>query len=237
MRVDGAKAAHGSGVTAQEASAFSESIDRVCQAVARSLSHPPAHESDDTDRSRNRVPHPIAFVANLHRSVDQVVATAARAGPAPVCQPGCAHCCRLRVEATTPEVFHLARHVQHWPANDLAALLERLRHTVAARQEGGPNAHTDCALLVNQRCSAYGARPAACRKAHSLSVVQCETLAPQVPQNLALLLDAEALMVGTAAGYENAQLHAQAHELNAALLLALTHPRLEQAWLAGERVL
>ena len=236
MQLDDANAAQGSGVTAQEASAFNESIDRVRQAVARNLSHMPSSDSSRHDHGNSTPPLPIAFVANLHRSVDQVVTNAAHAGPAPVCQAGCAHCCRLRVEATTPEVFHLARHVQQWPANDLAALLERLHRATEARNESAPNGRTDCALLVNERCSAYDARPAACRKAHSLSVVQCETQATHVSQNLALVLDAEALMVGTAAGYQSVQLRAQAHELNAALLKALTQPTLERAWLAGAQV-
>ena len=216
-------------LTPEEAAAFNRSAAGVQRAVERAL--------QQADTPLDIVPHPIAFVATVHSSVDKVAAAAARNGPVPVCEAGCAHCCSLRVEATTPEVFHLARYVQQWPADELAALLERLHHAVAVRKESGPNARTDCALLLNRQCSAYGARPAACRKAHSLSVQQCATFAPHVAQNLALLLDAEALMVGTAAGYQSVQLHAQAHELNAALLQVLTHPMLEQAWLSGERVL
>ena len=64
-------------------------------------------------------------------------------------------------------------------------------------------------------------RPAACRKAHSLSAAHCAEQSPTIPQNLRLLVDAEALMAGTALAYRDQPLPASSHELNAAVLAAL----------------
>ena len=78
-----------------------------------------------------------------------------------------------------------------------------------------------CSFLVHDRCTIYSVRPAACRKAHSLSAAHCAEQSPTIPQNLRLLVDAEALMAGTALAYRDQPLPASAHELNAAVLAAL----------------
>ena len=78
-----------------------------------------------------------------------------------------------------------------------------------------------CSFLVHDRCAIYSVRPAACRKAHSLSAAHCAEQSPTIPQNLRLLVDAEALMAGTALAYRDQPLPASAHELNAAVLAAL----------------
>lgn len=206
-----------------EQSAFQESIARVRGLAAHALQHARgAHGADGA----------IAFTAHLHRSLDTVAALAAAAGPVPDCKAGCAHCCHVRVEATEPEVFRIAQHLAAGLADSIDTLTARLRQHIRNAHSGA--VRQPCSFLVDDRCTIYSVRPAACRKAHSLSVQHCATLAPQIPQNLRLLLDAEALMAGTAQAYGDVQLPANAHELNAAVLAALTDATAKERWYQGD---
>lgn len=191
-----------------EQSAFEDSIARVRALAVHALQRTGTAEGA------------VAFTAQLHHSLDTVATQAAAAGPVPDCTAGCAHCCHVRVEATEPEVFRIALHLVAEGAGSVDAATARLRQHVA--QADANTARQPCGFLVEDRCSIYSVRPGACRKAHSLSVHHCATLAPQIPQNLRLLLDAEALMAGTAQAYQAVQLPASALELNAAVLAALT---------------
>jgi Fe-S-cluster containining protein len=204
-----------------EQAALLLSIGRVRRAAASGLAAllPAGADAD---------PGPaIGFIVHLHRGLDDVARRAADTGPVPECQAGCAHCCRVRVEATDPEVLRIARALRELPAAQHAACVAALR---------GHAAGQDCGFLVAGHCSIYALRPAACRKAHSLSAQQCAAQAPQIPQNLKLLLDAEALMAGTAQAYGDLQLAATPHELNAAVLAALDDPAAELRWRRGEPV-
>jgi len=204
---------------------FHQSVERVRRVAATSLRQP----GDGG--------YAVDFVANLHRGLDQVAARAAQPGPVPDCRAGCSYCCYVRVEATDPEIFYIARRVRQWPAAQLADLLAKLRGCVAEQRAGSDDTRQACAFLVDDRCSIYEVRPASCRKAHSLSVKQCETVAPEITQNLKLLVDAEALMAGTAAAYQEVGLPASPHELLAAVLAALTDASAEVRWYRSEAVL
>ncbi len=181
--------------------------------------------------------HAITFVANLHRGVDMVAMRAAKAGPTPECSAGCAYCCRVRVEATEPEILCIARTLGVLPPVQLAALVDKLRAHLAQASAVQGKERQDCPFLVNKLCSIYEIRPATCRKAHSLSVRKCETLALELPQNLDLLLQSEALMLGTAEAYRELNLPASPHELVAAVLTALTEPGAEALWYNGQSFL
>jgi Fe-S-cluster containining protein len=208
----------------EEQAAFRESIDRVRHLAAHSLC-----QLGDVGRT-------IEFVANLHRSIDNVALRAAERGPAPDCKFGCSHCCYVRVEATDPEIFRIARMVRGLPLSEVTSLTEKLRQRVGAQNAGAIETKQSCAFLVENRCTIYEVRPATCRKAHSLSVKQCETRASELPQNLQLILDAEALMTGTSEAYRDVKLAALAHELNAAVLVALSDETAEARWYNGESV-
>jgi hypothetical protein len=198
-----------------ERRAFRESIERVGRVAA------------DRVRRSAEVSGAIRFVSELHASIDRVAANAAASGVETDCRPGCAYCCRVRVEATEPEIFRMTGWVRQQSPADVTALLGRLRRRVAAGTGG------DCAFLVDDRCSAYAVRPSVCRAAHSLSVAHCARGATQIPQNLKRAAEAEALMIGTAAGYAAAGLPISPRELNAAVLAALEDDTSEQRWFAG----
>lgn len=210
-------------LTDDERSAFLQSIARVRQRAAQVLRQ--SQGADDT----------VAFIAQLHRVLDTVAEQARATGPQPACQAGCAHCCHLRVEATEPEVFHIAKHLRAQPAEALADALSALhRHVTTAALNPTNPARQACSFLVDERCSIYPVRPAACRKAHSLSAQHCAEQSATIPQNLRLLVDAEALMAGTALAYRDQPLPASAHELNAAVLAALKDPTAQARWYQGD---
>ena len=210
-------------LTDDERSAFLQSIARVRQRAAQVLRQ--SQGADDT----------VAFIAQLHRGLDTVAEQARTTGPQPACQAGCAHCCHLRVEATEPEVFHIAKHLRAQPAEALADALSALhRHVTTAALNPTNPARQACSFLVDERCSIYPVRPAACRKAHSLSAPHCAEQSATIPQNLRLLVDAEALMAGTALAYRDQPLLASAHELNAAVLAALNDPAAQARWYQGD---
>lgn len=211
-------------LTDEEQVAFRESIRRVQRLAAKSLS-----QVGDAGRA-------IEFVANLHRGLDSVASHASELGSVSDCKAGCSYCCHVRVEAIDPEIFRIARKVRQQPESEVANLIERLRRRVAAHNAGGIDTKLSCTFLVEARCTIYEVRPATCRKAHSLSVKQCEALSPEIPQHLKLLVEAEALMTGTSEAYREAKLSASAHELNSAVLVALNDESAEARWYNGENV-
>jgi Fe-S-cluster containining protein len=220
-------------LTEAEQAAFLQSIARVRSAAGRALRAVQAHAmqgvaahgtdaiaaTQAAEATKPAAQAAVDFIAQLHKGLDTVAEQARATGPQPACQAGCAHCCHLRVEATDPEVLHIAQHLRTLPGADQAATLLRLQQHVAAAIVG--TTRQPCSFLVHDRCAIYSVRPAACRKAHSLSAAHCAEQSPTIPQNLRLLVDAEALMAGTALAYRDQPLPASAHELNAAVLAAL----------------
>lgn len=207
-------------LTDEEQVAFRESIGRVRRMAARSLG-----QVGDAGRA-------IEFVANLHRGLDNLASRAAKPGYVPDCKAGCSYCCHVRVEATDPEIFRIARKIRQQHAPEVADLIDKLRRRVTGHNAG----RKSCTFLAEGRCNIYEVRPATCRKAHSLSVKQCETLSPEIPQDLKLLVEAEALIAGTSEAYREVRLPASAHELNSAVLSALVDESAEARWYAGENV-
>jgi hypothetical protein len=85
-------------------------------------------------------------------------------------------------------------------------------------------------------CSIYQVRPAACRKAHSSDVTECEAHAPVIPQDREIALRAEALIIGTSGAYRQRGFDASSYELVRAVLIALRDPSAQARWYRGEPV-
>ena len=188
------------------------------------------------DANRN-TEYVIRFITNLQRGVDSMVLAALESGPQFDCKAGCNHCCRVRVEALEPEVFQIARELKKQAPDRLKQLIFRLNIYVSGITPDSAGQHDRvCPFLEHELCSIYSVRPAVCRKAHSLDVTQCQKAGADIPQSLALILQAEALMKGTATAYHQIQLAASGHELGQAVLLALSDDTAESRWIAGEAV-
>lgn len=163
------------------------------------------------------------------------------------CTRGCSYCCHLRVEIRPHDAFVLAQHVRtRLDASQRARLLVRLddnlRRISRLSREEHVRAGIPCALLENDACSAYEARPATCRKYHSVSVTTCrdafnDTSAPLTGEieHEQLRLAGNAVALGYAKGLEDAGYDAALYELHDALHRALTDAGTEKRWRRGKR--
>lgn len=93
------------------------------------------------------------------------------------CREGCSLCCWLRVDTWAHEVFFLAQALEPMPRDQKDALLQRLQtHATTVTQLTvfeHATRNIACPLLVDGRCSAYAARPQACRRHHSTDLNAC----------------------------------------------------------------
>jgi len=207
----------------EEQLAFQKSVENVRVLAARHL------------KNARDAANAVQFVNNLHRGIDKIAHQAAVHGPKPECTAGCAYCCRARVEATEPEIFLICREIRKHPGDEIKTLVLQLQKRVEEDLGNRLNSNRpSCVFLVNNLCSIYEVRPAVCRRAHSLSVEHCKNFSAEIPQNLELILDAEALMKGTSAAYIGSSLQSSGQELSAAVLMALTNENIEARWFKGE---
>ena len=163
------------------------------------------------------------------------------------CTRGCSYCCHLRVEIRPHEAFVLAHHIrtQFSPAQGLR-ILARIEDNLARLASLSPEQHVragiPCALLQDDTCSVYEARPATCRKYHSVSVVVCraafdDTSAPLIGdiEHEQVRLAGNAVALGYAKGVEEAGYDARLYELHHALHRAFTDPKAERRYRRGKR--
>lgn len=163
------------------------------------------------------------------------------------CKRGCSYCCHLRVEIRPHDAFVLAQHLQtRFNAGQRARAVARIEATLARiatlSREQHVRAGIPCALLEDGACSAYEARPATCRKYHSVSVETCrsafsDTSAPLTGEieHEQVRLAGNAVALGHAKGLEDAGYDATLYELHDALHRALTDPKAEKRYRRGKR--
>ncbi len=190
-----------------------------------------------------------AAVVRFHRTVDAVMdATVGGHALALACSRGCSHCCHLRVEVQPHEAFALADWLRrHFDAARLASLVARLRENVARTRalgvEGRKRANLACALLAaDGTCSAYEARPAQCRRYHSLRLAACEAFhanpadeSLESPMHAALAHNAAVIITQAQHAVRAAGLDAENADLNFALLEALENPKAWKRWKDGKK--
>jgi uncharacterized protein len=111
-----------------------------------------------TDRDDARA----ALVVLRRRVGDHFAAADARSPGALSCRAGCSQCCRVRFGVFGVEAEPIARALAELERDD-----PELRARVRA-QADDPT-HDACALLVDDRCTVYEARPMICRS-HGLAV-------------------------------------------------------------------
>jgi Fe-S-cluster containining protein len=198
---------------------------------------------------KGRTPLTVIEVAEKTAALaEQTVAEAMASYPPPplACKEGCDWCCYLTVGTTVPEVARIVEYLrQTLSPEDLQATRERVCRLDDQRRERkftrGNGTHLPCALLVNQRCSAYPARPLTCRGFNSSDAHQCE-LFLQAPNKVTVPLYAPQLRLttfvldGLRAGLTESRLNGDRLELTAALRIAFEVPNAIERWLAGEPV-
>jgi hypothetical protein len=122
--------------------------------------------------------------------IERELAALAAAGTTPTCAAGCSHCCSLDVPMSRPEGEALVAWLRdNRSADDIAAIRDRLRGWLAWYRTDYPRLVASgvsrpqaffrhapkCALNVDGLCSAYPARPIACRTHYVTSpVTECD---------------------------------------------------------------
>jgi Fe-S-cluster containining protein len=124
----------------------------------------------------------FAAIESLYAAIDglndSVVALASRQNIKVDCFNGCHWCCHQAVFANSYELHYLSEKVKlTFPQIKLEQLIERnsekLDQTSALTNEDILRFKFPCALLVNGSCSAYSARPMACRIYLSTKLETC----------------------------------------------------------------
>jgi Fe-S-cluster containining protein len=163
------------------------------------------------------------------------------------CTRGCSYCCHLRVEIRPHEAFVLAHHIQtkfgpEQRARIVARIEDNLGRIAPLSRDQHVRAGIPCALLDEGACSVYQARPATCRKYHSVSVAICraafdDTSAPLTGEieHEQVRLAGNAVALGYAKGVEEAGFDAALYELHYALHRALTDPKAERRYRHGKK--
>jgi Fe-S-cluster containining protein len=160
------------------------------------------------------------------------------------CAKGCAFCCYVAVSALAPEVFLIANTIRAQHASDLEATSARI-HAVerATHRLGGferAQRKLPCALLENNTCSVYSARPGPCRGVTSASVRACQSAfngaAVPIPTPMVWSTLRNAQLQAMMAALTAVELPAESYELNEAVCVALDNPNSESRWLRGEDV-
>lgn len=163
------------------------------------------------------------------------------------CRRGCSFCCHLRVEMRPHEAFVLAHHIQtRFGAMQRAKLDARIAANLRRIEPLTPQEHIragiPCALLEDGVCTAYEARPAACRKYYSVSLDTCrnayaDTSAPLTGplEDETVRLAGNSVVLGFAKGREDAGLDAKLYEFHFALRRALEGSQAERRYRAGKK--
>lgn len=164
----------------------------------------------------------------------------------PVCAAGCAFCCVVPVFASAPEIFRLARHLKETGRADalLPALKARATAIGEMTRDDRARARLPCVLLdAAGNCSAYEARPLACRGYNSCDAGACKRKHDDgvadrpIPAEAMQYAVARTVSTGVMVGAQAAGLDPGPYELACGLAAALGTPDAEQRWLEGEDVL
>jgi Fe-S-cluster containining protein len=163
------------------------------------------------------------------------------------CRRGCSYCCHLRVEIRPHDAFVLAHHIQtKFSAEQRATARLRIEQNLERIESLAPEQHIragiPCALLQDGACSAYEARPATCRKYHSVSVDTCrnafnDTSAPLTGdiEDEQVRMAGNAVALGYAKGLDDAGYDVKLYELHHALHGALTNEKAAKRYRKGKR--
>jgi Fe-S-cluster containining protein len=188
-------------------------------------------------------------VVRFHKRVDEVVDATLRGHCVEVaCRRGCNFCCSLQVEVAPHEAFALAEWLKkHFSAERLGAVISRLRDNAARTRAMGDAArkrsNLACALLGDDgACTAYEARPAQCRRFHSVNLEICKASyadpsddSIESPTDPAVAHNAAVIVTQANQAVRDAGLDATPIDMNLALLDALENPKAWRRWCDGKK--
>jgi Fe-S-cluster containining protein len=124
----------------------------------------------------------LRSVEKMYHAIDQLIGSlsgmAQKHGNPVHCKKGCAWCCHQAVFASSHELHYLGNFIKgRFSDEEIALLRERAKAknktTSILKKEALLNYKSPCPLLKNGACSAYEARPMACRIYLSTNVNTC----------------------------------------------------------------
>lgn len=188
-----------------------------------------------------------ALLSLAFGSFDANVAVQSEGLPELDCGRGCATCCTLRVTATAPEVFMLARFIrtidpslQARGVNLPGQVAQADAHTQGLGEAERVSARQRCPFIAQGVCVVYQVRPLACRGLASYDKRACAQAASgratEIPYSEPHMWVRSLVQNALQSAMRDAQLAWASYELNQALTLALRDDHAELRWLAGEDV-
>lgn len=164
------------------------------------------------------------------------------------CHKGCATCCTLRVTATAPEVFMLARFIRAVTPGlqkhgvDLRAQIANANEvTCGVSESDRVDVRQRCPFIAQGVCVVYQVRPLACRGLASYDRKACAQAASgkidAIPYSEPHMRIRSLVQNAMQSAMRDAGVPWANYELNQSLLMALDDASLEQRWLQGEDVL
>jgi len=176
--------------------------------------------------------------------LDGNVALQPAGSPAIACAKGCSTCCSLRVTATAPEIFLMARYVRLIDRSPQGAALNLVhRVQVAYRDLAGLDerarfAHQwPCPLLIKGICIVHSVRSLACRGHAAFDAQACRAAARgkdvDVPVSETHLMMRSLIQNSLQSALRRAGLAWGLYELCQGLALALDDKASQPAWLTG----
>lgn len=186
-----------------------------------------------------------ALCAQAFDSFEGNVAIQAEGAPAIACKGDCPACCVLRVVATAPEIFLMARFVSANAARLANRGIDLERRIAEADALGGGRSEPErmalrhvCPFIENGLCLAYRVRPLACRGHASYDKHACleATVGNSVeaPVSTPHLVVRSLVQNAMMSALRDAQLAWRLYELDRALNIALSNPEAEASWALGE---
>ncbi|MGJ4996352.1 YkgJ family cysteine cluster protein [Bradyrhizobium sp. HKCCYLS3077] len=166
--------------------------------------------------------------------------------PALACAKGCPSCCALRVTATAPEIFLLARYIRQidarMPGTALGSLSRRVklanRATRGLDEAERMRLRQPCPFVVRGGCIIHAVRPLACRGHASFDRRACaQAMAGRdvdVPVSGPHVALRSLVQDALRAALDGTGLASDLYELNQGLALALADPDRETAWRNGQ---
>ena len=188
-------------------------------------------------------------VVHFHRRVDEVIDATRRGHAVEVaCRRGCQLCCSMPVMVLAHEAFALAEWLrEHFAPAALDAVREKARgnsqRTRALGFEARSRTNLPCPLLGTEgECTAYEARPAQCRKFHSVSLETCRASYARpdddsilTPEHAAVAHNASVIITQARNAAQAAGFDSDVYDLNVALAEALDNPKARRRWRDGKK--
>jgi Fe-S-cluster containining protein len=205
------------------------------------------HDATALLREARTAENVAALVANAHDWAETMISQSPEQERR-ACKAGCAFCCYLpTVLVTAAEAVYLADWLcTHCSPEELQAIRQRLaerRQQMAAPSSTVSRNPLPCALLQDNRCLAYEARPLKCRGWNSIRRDACEQAyghgeaTTPVPFDTYAFVMGNAVLNGLSDSTARAGLDGTTYDLSDALTRALQIPDSVQRWRNGEKLL